>query len=227
MAGRVIWIARHASRLDFSDPEWAQGSSRPHDPPLSPAGRLEAEALACRLARASIAHLFSSPFLRCVETAQPVAARLGLPIKIEPALSEWLNRAWFPSFPDVLPVAELARRFPEVDRGYAARGEARYGESGEEALVRSAHAARRITREFAGDLLLVGHGASVLGAASGLLGDAQRFDGGEALPELPYACLVELVDEGAGWRLVLRGDVSHLRDLPGSAGTDRMAPRRG
>ena len=215
MAALAIWIARHASRLDFADPEWAQHSSRPHDPPLSPVGRLEAEALACRLERESIAHLFSSPFLRCVETAQPVAARLRLAIKSEPALSEWLNRAWFPSFPDVLPVADLARHYPEVDRGYAARGEAHYGESGEQALERAAHVARRITCEFAGDLLLVGHGASVLGAASGLLGEAHRWDRGGGFPELPYACLVVLVDEGAGWRLVLQGDVSHLRGLGG------------
>ena len=81
MPARVIWIARHASRLDFADREWAKRSPRPHDPPLSPAGASEALALARRLSRESIDYLFSSPFLRCVETcvrngiAAVVAAR--------------------------------------------------------------------------------------------------------------------------------------------------------
>jgi broad specificity phosphatase PhoE len=212
-SARVIWIARHASRLDFADPEWAKRSPRPHDPPLSPAGGGQARALARRLEREPIAHLFSSPFLRCIETARSVAARLGLAIKIEPGLSEWLNREWFPSFPDVLPLAELICRAPEIDASYAPRGEARYGESGEEALSRSGRVARRLASEFAGDLLFVGHGASVLGAATGLLEEAGSSEATEALPEPPYACLIKLVDQGDGWQLELRGDTAHLLEL--------------
>ena len=212
MPARVIWLARHASRLDFADPGWAGRSPRAHDPPLSPAGHGEARAVARRLTREPIAHLFCSPFLRCVETARPLARRLGLAIRIEPGLSEWLNREWFPDFPDVLPPAELARRAPEIDPSYAARGAARYGESGEEALLRSGRVARRLAAEFAGDLLLVGHGASVLGATLGLLGEASASAEGRALPELPYACLTRLVQRGDAWRLDLRGDTAHLRD---------------
>jgi broad specificity phosphatase PhoE len=212
MPARVIWIARHASRLDFADREWAKRSPRPHDPPLSLAGASEALALARRLSRESIDFLFSSPFLRCVETARPVATHLRLAIKIEPGLSEWLNREWFPSFPDVLPLAELMRHAPEIDASYSPRGEARYGESGEEALLRSGRAARRLAGEFAGNLLFVGHGASVLGAAVGLLGEGSAMGSGEKLPELPYACLIKLMEHGDGWRLELRGDTAHLRE---------------
>jgi len=209
----VIWIARHARRLDFDDPSWAARAERPHDPPLSPAGEREAQALARRLEPEPIAHLFSSPFLRCIQTAHAVATRLGLAIRVEPGLSEWLNRDWFPSFPDVLPLAELARRAPEIDDSYAARGSARYGESGEEALLRSARVARRLASEFPGDLLLVGHGASVIGAVSGLLGELGSAGVRESLRELPYASLVQLVERGATWTLGRCADTEHLREL--------------
>jgi broad specificity phosphatase PhoE len=60
---RAIWLARHGSRLDFDDPEWAKHALRPYDPPLSADGRRQAEAMAARLAGAPVVQLFSSPFL--------------------------------------------------------------------------------------------------------------------------------------------------------------------
>ncbi len=116
---RAIWIVRHASRLDFEDPTWFRSARRPHDPPLSPRGGAEARLLARRLASEPVAHLFASPFLRAVETAAPLAETLGLPIALEPGLSEWLNAAWFPREPSTLPLEDLARRFPCIDRAYA------------------------------------------------------------------------------------------------------------
>jgi broad specificity phosphatase PhoE len=203
---RRVWIARHASRLDFAEPAWAHSAPRPDDPPLSPAGRREACAIARRLEREPIAHLFSSPFLRCVETAEPIAERLRLRIRVEDGLSEWLNREWFPRVPELLSLEDLARRVPAIDLAYGSRGAARHRESGEEALARSGAVARRLVREFAGDLVLVGHGASVLGATAGLLGKE-----GESLPlDLPYACLFCLVEEDGRFRLEQRASTSHL-----------------
>jgi broad specificity phosphatase PhoE len=211
-APRSVWLARHASRLDFEDSGWHRTAARPHDPPLSAAGEEEARALAERLAAEPIRHVFSSPFLRCVMTAQPVAERLGLGIAVEPGLSEWLNDAWFPEAPpELLPLADLAARAPRVDAGYRPRGAARYGESGEEALRRSADVALRLVAAFDGDLLLVGHGASVLGAAAGLLGrDPERAGEERPLPELPSACLVQLAQRPGGWTLERSADTSHL-----------------
>ena len=98
---------------------------------------------------------------------------------------------------------------PAIDLAYGSRGAARHGESGEEALARSGAVARRLVREFAGNLVLVGHGASVLGATAGLPG---RED--EALPlDLPYACLSCLVEEDGRFRLEQRASTSHLKAL--------------
>jgi probable phosphoglycerate mutase len=48
------------------------------DPPLSPAGRAQAERLAGRLAAESFAGLYVSPFARTAQTAEPIAAACGL-----------------------------------------------------------------------------------------------------------------------------------------------------
>lgn len=191
---RAIWLARHGSRRDFDDPAWAEDARRPYDPPLSGRGLRESQALAERLVGECVSHLFSSPFLRCVETAAPIAERLGLAIKLELGLCEWLNAEWFSTPPDLLPVAELTQRFPRVDVAYRSRGAARYGESGEEALRRAGETARSLAGEFDGSLAMVGHGASVLGAISALLGTDPR-----EMPDLGYGCLIELVQEHSGW----------------------------
>jgi broad specificity phosphatase PhoE len=191
---RGIWIVRHGARLDFHDPEWARTASRPHDPPLSSAGRGQAQKLALRLARARLVHLFSSPFLRCLETAAPIADRTGIEIRVERGLCEWLNAEWFTELPRLLPVSASARRFRRIDVTYRSRGTARYGETGREALRRSGETARALAVEFEGNLAMVGHGASTLGAWAALLEVAP-----ETLPDLDYGEAVELVQERGRW----------------------------
>jgi broad specificity phosphatase PhoE len=201
-ARRAVWLARHGSRLDFEDAGWHRRAPRPHDPPISRLGEGQARALAAELSAEPIDALFSSPFLRCVQTARFIAEALGLPIRIEPGLSEWLNAAWFPNPPDALPLAELARVAPQIDRSYEARGAARHGESGVEALRRSGETVRRLVRDFDGSLVLVGHAASLLGAAAGLLGiDPASTERTSSLPEIPYGGLVRIVQRDGGWTL--------------------------
>lgn len=192
---RAIWLARHGLRQDFEDRKWAASAARPYDPPLSAEGRRQARAIADRLAIESIEHLFSSPFLRCVETAAAVAERLGLTIKLDVGLSEWLNVDWFSRPPELLPVAELARRYPQVDPSYRSVGTARYGENGTAALQRSGDTARKLTAGFDGNLAMVGHGTSVLGAMAALLETAPQDAG-----ELEYGCLIGLVHHDGRWR---------------------------
>ena len=208
---RCVWLARHADRQDFADPRWAATADRPFDPPLSALGRRQAQALARRLARAPLAHLFSSPFLRCVETTSPIADALDLSIGLDDGLSEWLNREWFRERPVLIDPVAAARRFPRVDPSYRSRGSAQHGESGEAALRRAGRLAHHLVDEFAGDLLLVGHGASVLGAAAALLGARIGPAGGPLPSELPTASLTKLIQQAdTTWRLELRADTSHL-----------------
>lgn len=71
---------------------------------LNEAGRAQAEALAERLAGWPLAAIYSSPLERAVETAQPLAARLNLPLGIEPGLGESRFGDWTGQ-----PLKELAK----------------------------------------------------------------------------------------------------------------------
>ena len=104
---QTIWIARHGNRLDFVNPEWFNTAERPYDPPLSPDGIVQAQELGQRLVGERIRHIFASPFLRTVQTADRVAQILDLPIKIESGLGEWLNPDWMKSDPERLSIAVL------------------------------------------------------------------------------------------------------------------------
>lgn len=205
-----VCIARHGIRLDFADPEWFKTAARPYDPPLAPAGVMQARELAQRLHTERIAHIFSSPFLRCVETASEIASLLELPIEIEPGLSEWLNAAWFDALPPLLPLATLRQRFPRIDASYTGRGKATFAESGEDALRRSGDTALRLIADFPGNLLLIGHGASVLGATAALLHTPLK-QAGRLLPPIRCCALVKLTERAPDqWVLELAGDVAHL-----------------
>lgn len=56
--------------------------------PLSEKGRRRADELAEQLAGLGIARILSSPLVRCVETVDPLAERLGLPVEHSEALRE-------------------------------------------------------------------------------------------------------------------------------------------
>jgi probable phosphoglycerate mutase len=61
---------------------------------LNEAGRTQARRLAERLAQAPITAIYSSPLERALETAAPVAERLGLELQIRADLSEVRFGAW-------------------------------------------------------------------------------------------------------------------------------------
>lgn len=61
----------------------------PADPPLSPLGHRQADALARWLADEHIDALYSSPMQRAVETSKPLAAARGLPVAVEPRVAEF------------------------------------------------------------------------------------------------------------------------------------------
>ncbi|QGG94537.1 SixA phosphatase family protein [Actinomarinicola tropica] len=56
--------------------------------PLSDKGRRRADELGQELADLGIARILSSPLIRCVETMEPLAARLGLSVEHDDALRE-------------------------------------------------------------------------------------------------------------------------------------------
>lgn len=72
---------------------------------------------------------------------------------------------------------------------------------GMEALHRSADTARQLAKDFSGNLALFGHGASLLGAVSGLLDMDPEILNYGALAPPPPSCTAELVLVGGKWRL--------------------------
>ncbi|MBD2664793.1 phosphoglycerate mutase [Richelia sinica FACHB-800] len=203
---QIVWIARHANRLDFVNPDWFLTAERRYDPPLSDDGMIQAQQLAQRLKGEKIAHIFASPFLRTVQTANAVAEALDLSIKLETGLSEWLNPEWMTEEPERLSTLALADLFPRIDTSYTSRIAAQYPETHAKVRERSGQTARCLAAEFfPDDILLVAHGASVLGGAMGFVGDI-------AIKEVKatLCSLVKLVRQDSEWLLELTGDTSHL-----------------
>lgn len=206
---RAVYLVRHGDRRDLADGTWSRSAARPHDTPLSPTGIAQSRVLATRLRGAHIPHVFSSPFLRCVQTADVVAEVLATTVKIEVGLSEWLSSTWFSNPPETASLRELCSQFARIDPAYVSRGTASYGESGEDALRRSGRTLIRLLSDFRGDLLLVGHGASILGGVAALLQvDAKHADG--VLPEIACASVTRLSFRRGRWTLDLACDVRHL-----------------
>jgi probable phosphoglycerate mutase len=65
----------------------------PADPHLAPLGVRQAEALAGWLAAEPIHAIWSSPMRRALETAAPLAARLGLEVRVDEGLAEYDRHA--------------------------------------------------------------------------------------------------------------------------------------
>mmetsp|Transcript_52199 Transcript_52199/g.117573 ORF Transcript_52199/g.117573 Transcript_52199/m.117573 type:complete len:224 (+) Transcript_52199:44-715(+) len=204
-----VFLTRHGSRIDKEDRNWLQkaGHRRDDDPHLSSAGEEQASQLAVKMAAIhaedSLAHIVSSPFVRCVQTALPIAEALGLPIKIEAGICEILDR--FP--PKFLDTKELHDLYPLVDTTYesiVARSSLSVEFSDGQAARRAGRAALEARRRLKGRILFVGHGASCLGIAEAF----GRSD------YIGYASLSHFACNGEAsgtWELVgTLGDVSHL-----------------
>ncbi len=202
---RSIFIARHGERIDFQDRRWYDRADYPYDPHLSAGGFRQARDLAQRLRHENLSAIFSSPFLRAVQTADAVAQATGLPIYLEEGCSEQLDGKWFPTGdPRVHSPAKLAQCYARIDVRYRAVVRPRWPEVWEQTVPRGQATARALAARYPGNLLLVGHGASVSALAWGLVTDYPQFTG--------HCCsLVQLVEDDAGrWRVALAGDVSHL-----------------
>jgi 8-oxo-(d)GTP phosphatase len=83
----TLVLVRHASAGDRA--EW-EGDDRLR--PLDKRGRKQAKELRDRLADVPIRRIVSSPYLRCIQTVEPLAKALGLVVEPAPELGE--ERQW-------------------------------------------------------------------------------------------------------------------------------------
>jgi 8-oxo-dGTP diphosphatase len=79
----TIYLVRHAKAGNRE--KW---NAADHLRPLSKAGWRQAEGLVDLFAGAGFDRLVSSPFVRCRQTLEPLAHRLGLAVELDDALAE-------------------------------------------------------------------------------------------------------------------------------------------
>jgi len=79
-----FYLVRHAL------PDFSAGGAYhlPPGPPLTDTGREQAAVVARLLARAPIARIVRSPLRRCLMTAEPICAQLGVDLQVDSDLGE-------------------------------------------------------------------------------------------------------------------------------------------
>ncbi len=78
-----LYVVRHAKagdRAAWTGPDEAR--------PISKKGRRQADAIAAMLADEPVTRVLSSPYLRCIQTVEPLAAKRGLEVEVVDALAE-------------------------------------------------------------------------------------------------------------------------------------------
>lgn len=185
----------------------AQGLIQGHrDIGLDDAGLRQADALADALAEAGVQAIYTSDLPRAQQTAAPLAARVGLPLRPDAGLRE---RA-FGDF-EGLSFAAVDACWPEQAARWRRRDPA-FGAPGGETLrqfhARAVPAALRLARAHAGkQIVLVTHG----GVLDLLYREAtgQPLEAPRSWP-LANAGINRLLHADQGLRLVGWGDVGHL-----------------
>lgn len=229
---RRIFIVRHGERVDFTFGTWIPycfdetgkymrkdlnmpaGVPKRHgspetffkDSPITSSGETVARFLGEALgdANQTLSHVYCSPSLRCVQTANGILKGLGVhdkaAITIEPGLFEWL--AWYqdsmPTFMTPTELEEAGFRLRRDHQPIIDFSELRdRKESSEQYYARSLYVTQcilRLTAHIGGNIMLVGH-ASTLDACSrqltgGAPRNAQEFS--RLVQRVPYCSLAVL-----------------------------------
>jgi broad specificity phosphatase PhoE len=191
---QTLWLVRHAHRLDFIQPEWFDTAIYPYDPPLSTQGFDRARAIATELSRVQIDRIYTSPFLRTIQTADPLARLLQLPIQLEWGLCEWLCQDWTSGLPETTPVKNLLGFHPNIDAAYKSLVIPCYPETSEELDARIINIAYKLMQGNCQNILAIAHKGSVLGIAAALTGndDWKTYD-------LPCGGMIKLICTDGRW----------------------------
>jgi len=180
---RYIWIVRHGERVDNVDPEWKHTAPRGawDDPPLTSRGLQQAREVGAKLAKeqADLDFVFSSPFLRCLQTTSNILAeieretekeneqpdeqkRKPKKINLEPGFCESLNVCQSP--PGFLGNEELKSLFPRIDLDYKpvlSKSDLKLESTSLDCLERIQSTLEQILLNFSGNILIVSHGSPI------------------------------------------------------------------
>ncbi len=164
MQGARLWLVRHGEIEANVKRVW-HGST---DSALTKRGEEQAGRVAEHVGREALraAAIYASPLQRARRTAEPIARALGLPVRLEPKLAEYSIGAW--EGESYAALLEQRGFFASIraDPEFAPPG----GESPRAVVARTTAVLRRISREHAGDhVVIVGHGAAFAFALAELL----------------------------------------------------------
>lgn len=176
------------------------------DVPLSAVGRLQAEQVADRLATSRVEVIIASDLGRAVDTARPLADRLGLSIQTDPRLREIANGEW-----SNLTAEEIERRFPDEWARYQAGEDVERpgGERWQDVAARVIEALNAI--DVSRRTVVFSHGGPTLAAAlwaASLPAPGNIFRG--PLAPVANASLTTIALEPR--RLVALNDIGHLTE---------------
>jgi 2,3-bisphosphoglycerate-dependent phosphoglycerate mutase len=203
MSETSLIVIRHGE-TEWNRERRMQGTT---DTRLSDLGRVQAQALGRRLASREFVALYSSNLSRARQTAEAIAVLTGRDVVTDPRLQE----RRFGIFEGLL-AAEIRTRYPEEHARFASRDpdyEVPGGESASAFTARCLGCLSEIAGRHSGEeVVVVTHGLvldSLYRAAHGL-------GHGEPRPLPLINASVNLFGYGRNaWRMVLWGDVSHLK----------------
>lgn len=198
---QTLWLVRHAERLDFIQPEWFDTALYRYDPPLSPQGLDRAISLALEFSHIPLDRIITSPFLRTIQTAAPLARLLDLPIQLEWGLCEWLCQDWTLEFPETTPIDELVNDYPNVNAVYRSLVLPCYPETLKELNIRTGMIAHELVQANYGNVLAIAHKGSILGILAALTGESQW-----QTEDLPCGGMVKLVYADGRWSSIFEGN---------------------
>ena len=208
----LVYAVRHAESLANA------GQTDSLNSALSALGERQVEALRRRFSVTPLAAIYSSPFLRCLQTALPIARAVDLPIFLRPELSEHHHlEPGARADSELEAVREIVRRHPGVvpcsDYG-GAYGWPPVDESSGEVIARMRAFAAFLKNRWRGpedSVLLFSHGSPIARLIEAWLTDQ------------PGPWFRFTIDNGAvsAFRyydgvssLVCMNEISHLRELP-------------
>ncbi len=168
----TIWLVRHAHRLDFIQPEWFETAALPYDPPLSALGWQQSLELVPQLKNSHVQQIFTSPYLRTLQTAYPIAKSLGLSIQIEDGLREWLHGEWSPWLPKTLPIESLVDGGFPIDLNYQSQVSPKYPETAAELTTRTIQVTDQLINQSQNSVLIVAHNHTLMGIVAALTSDS-------------------------------------------------------
>ncbi|PAV72829.1 hypothetical protein WR25_19000 [Diploscapter pachys] len=173
---------------------------------LSARGKKQAEECANRFSKLQIDHIFASPFDRTIETACSIAKPHGIDVKPEPGLCEALYLCESP--PSFWDAEKLAEKFQTIDLDYvpvySKHTMPKEGYGDDACVPRLKQTLNRLTEKYEGNLVLIGHGASI-GSIHEVLNDDFKYVG--------QATVSQWSQTGPGqFKHNYSSDASHLSD---------------